>query len=79
MIIEKHTNDVYYSSLREKDKYHAHIKGFYVNRAISCDSDNCLADGDFDAGTATGKRAGENGRLPVQPETVDTHLLNVRQ
>ena len=79
MVTEKHTNDVYYLSLREKGKYLAHIKGFYVNRAVGCYSDNCLADGDFDAGAAKGQRAGEDGRVPVKLEAVDTDFLNVRQ
>ena len=67
------------SFLREKGEYHAHIEGFYVDRAISCYSDNCLAHGDSDAGTAAGKRAGEDGRLPVKLEAVDPDFLNVRQ
>ena len=79
MITEKHTDDINYLSLREKGKYHAYVKGFYVNRAIGCNRYNCLTNGDSDAGAATGKRAGEDCRLPVQPEAVDTHLLNVRQ
>ena len=79
MITETHTDDINYLSLREKGKYHAHVKGFYVNRAVGCDRYNCLADGDSDAGTTTGQRAGEDCRLSVQLEAVDPDLLNVCQ
>ena len=79
MITEKHNDNVKNLSLGEKGFYNAHVKGFYVNRTFGCDSNNCLADGDFDAGTATSQRAGKDGRLPVQLEAVDAHLLNVCQ
>jgi hypothetical protein len=49
--------------LEEKENYYAQTKRFYVNRASGGDCHYRIVDGDTDAGTAAGEKAGKGNYL----------------
>lgn len=76
-MIDKHANEAYCLSLKEKGKYHARTERIYINRAFSSDSHYCIIDGDTNAGAKPGEETGIDGDVPVEPAPVEPFLFDV--
>ena len=51
----------------------------YFDRTFGCNRYYCAVDVDFDAGTAAGKAAGQDNKLPGQPQTMEPLLFDVHR
>ncbi len=51
----------------------------YVNRAFGSDFHRCAIDGDIAAGPAAHQKTGQSRGVSIEPATVGSHLLHVRQ
>ena len=56
--------------LEERENYYAQTKRFYVNRASGGDCHYRHIDGDIDAGTAAGEKAGTDDYMQIQPQAI---------
>jgi hypothetical protein len=78
-MVEKHTGETHYLSLKEKGKRHARTKRLYLNRAFGGDCYHRIIDGDIDAGVETGERTGAAGSLSEQSQATGTGVDHVRR
>ncbi len=67
---DKHISETHYFSLKEMVKSYAQSKWLYINRAFGRDCHYRIIDGDIDAGTAAGKKAGTGSGLSGEPAPV---------
>ena len=76
-MVEKHTGETHYLSLKEKGKRHARTKRLYLNRAFGGDCYHRIIDGDIDAGPETSERTSQNNRMHDEPKAVGSGLYNL--
>jgi len=64
---------------REKGNHNAQANGVYLNRTSGGDFRHCLIDGNLDARPPASQETGQSRGVSIEPATVGSHLLHVRQ